>query len=93
MICGLQTNEQSVARHETVVFTIYSICSFSLIAVGIFRILQGKLNAPYLWLELKTTNNAIVTALCATMVMFQYPLALMVCAMLLVLRFTYCLVP
>lgn len=51
------------------------------------------MHAPYLWLELKVTNQVLLTALAAALVLFQYPLALMICLIMVVMRFTYCMVP
>ena len=39
------------------------------------------------------TNNTFLTALVASLVMFQYPLALIIILMMVVMRFAYCLVP
>ena len=43
---------------------------FSLLTVGIFKLIQGNCNAPYLWLELKVTNNTVLIALVSSLVMF-----------------------
>ena len=64
-----------------------------MLSVAIFKLIQGSTHAPYLWLELKVTNNTFLTALVASLVMFQYPLALMILLMMVVMRFSYCLVP
>ena len=65
----------------------------TLLSVGIFKMLQGKTHAPYLWLELKVTNNTVLIALVSSLVMFQYPLALVIILMMVVMRFAHCLVP
>ena len=93
MLCSLQTEEQSQLRHETVVFTMRIVVSFSLLAVGIFKLVQGRTYAPYLWLELKLINNLLLTAVASSMIMFQYPIAILACLILIVMRFARCLVP
>ena len=93
LICGLQTNEQSVLRHETVVWTLRTMACLTMLTVAIFKLIQGSTYAPYLWLELKVTNNTFLTALVSSLVMFQYPLALIIISMMVVMRFAHCLVP
>ena len=68
LICSIGTEEQSLRRRDTVRFTLTVIASFSLVAVGLFKILQGSLNAPYLWLELKHTNSMVLAAFVACLV-------------------------
>lgn len=65
----------------------------SLLFVGVFKMLQGKINAPYLWLQLKVFNVTLLTALASSLVMFHYPIALLICFVIMVLRFSYCMVP
>ena len=67
--------------------------SLSLLYIGIFRILQGKLYAPYLWYELKVNNNLLLTALTGSLIMFQYPLCLLMLYSMIILRFASCVVP
>lgn len=69
------------------------MASLTLLSAGIFKMVQGKMHAPYLWLELKVLNNQMLAALVSSLVMFQYPLALMILQVMIVLRFSYCMVP
>lgn len=69
------------------------IVSFSLLALGVFKLLQGKIHAPYLWLELKVINNLLLSAVAGSLIMFQYPIAIMTCFIMIVMRFSTCLVP
>lgn len=93
LICGLQTNEQASLRHETVSWTLRIIACLSLLSIAVFKLVQGSIYAPYLWLELKVTNNTFLTAFVSSTVMFQYPIALIIISVMVVLRFTHCLVP
>ena len=70
-----------------------SIASLSLLFVGIFRLLQGSVYAPYLWLELKVLNMTVLTALVASLVLYQYTLALLILLLMVVMRFAACMVP
>jgi len=61
----------------------------------LFQIVQtlAKFNAPYLWLELKVFNNLIMSALTGSIIMFQYPLSLIMLYPMIVISFTSCLRP
>ena len=70
LICSNQTQEQSQLRHDTVLFTMRAIGSICLLFIGLFKIIQGKINAPYLWIELKATNNTLSGAMAGSLFMF-----------------------
>lgn len=69
------------------------IASTCLLFIGVSKILQGKIYAPYLWIELKATNNTLQGALTGSFFMFQYPLALMMFVPMIIIRFISCVVP
>mmetsp|Transcript_42763 Transcript_42763/g.56460 ORF Transcript_42763/g.56460 Transcript_42763/m.56460 type:complete len:110 (+) Transcript_42763:1563-1892(+) len=69
------------------------MASMCLLFVGLFKILQGKLYAPYLWVELKGTNNMVSGALTGSLIMFQYALSLVMLWPMIVIRFVSCTVP
>ena len=75
------------------VWSLRTMACLSMLSVAIFKLIQGKTHAPYLWLELKMTNNTVLIALVSSLVMFQYPLALIIILMMVVMRFAHCLVP
>ena len=70
LICSVGNNEQSDLRRDTVLFTIKSIACISLLFVGIFKMVQGRVYAPYLWMELKTTNYLMMAAMTGGLIMF-----------------------
>ena len=39
LICGLQTNEQSVLRHETVIWTLRTMTCLTMLSVAIFKLI------------------------------------------------------
>ena len=80
-------------RRDTVAFTTKTMASLSLLAVGSFRILQGRIKAPYLWLELKLNNNLVCLSLTGSLIMFQYPLSLVMLFPMFAIRFVECTVP
>ena len=69
------------------------MASLAMFSVAIFKIVQGKTNAPYLWLELKTTNNIVAASLTGALIMFQYPLSLVMIYPMIFARFVSCVVP
>ena len=68
------------------------IC-LSLLSIGVFKIVQGKMYAPYLWLELKIANNVLATAVTTALIMYQYPLTLVMLYPMISMRFISCVVP
>ena len=61
--------------------------------MGVFKLLQGRTHAPEIWYYLKSLNAFIITAVAATLIMFQYPQALMICLIEFIMLFVYPLVP
>ena len=93
LICGLQTNEQSAIRYETVVFTMRAMSCLSLLSLAGFKLVQGQMYAPFLWLELKSLNYFLLTGLSASLITFHYPMSLLIALVMVVQRFATCLVP
>lgn len=80
-------------RRDTINFTGKAMICLSLLSIGVFKIVQGKMYAPYLWLELKIANNVLATAVTTALIMFQYPLTLVMLYPMISMRFISCVVP
>ena len=70
-----------------------AVISSSCLFIGLFKLIQGRTYAPEIWYYLKTVNAFTTTAIGGTIIMFQYPAALMICVIDFVLLFLYPVVP
>ena len=93
IICSNQTNEQSALRRATISFVCTGLASGSLLYIGVFKILQGKMKATYLWLDLKVNNTYASAITTGALIMFQYSLSTVMLFQIIIMRFVSCTVP
>ena len=76
-------------------FTVKTICCLSIGSFVIFSLIQviSGVSVPHLWIDLKVTNNNVMTALTGSLIMFQYPLSLILLYTMILLRFVSCIFP